>query len=548
MFHVPTVLELAWAAVALCGLGCGLGAWLHRVSRLPAWAWLPLVAVAACLVSYLLFFVYFFSPGAGRLAARLWWVVSVALFVWCCRDTDTRERLRQRDGWAPVLLTVLLMGSFLASAAAVPVTVHDRFRFPLPADDLFPQIFAEHLSNGLYGVGVPPPPLDLDWRTSDRPPLQAAITLAAFAVHKGDWHLFYQFEATICQMGWVGTLYALGRTIGLRRRQGQVVLLAAASSVFFYLNSIYTWPKLLSAWLFLFGLTLVLYIVRERGRVSAWVLAIAVAAMTLGLLAHAGVGFSVLALPWLAACWRLWRVVSVRSAMAAAMVAIGLMGPWMAYQRFYDPPGNRLFRMHFAGVSDVDARSTAQTIADTYRALTWREYLHGRWANVQQQWFGTYPLPLESRIDWVQWQQLMRHVPLVAFLCVGYVLLFTRPAWIDLPDEPLRLTRQLAWFALITMVIWIVTMIVPASTLIHQGSYAMTTLLLFCGAAFVAALPTFIRWTVLSLHLLLFAVCYLFSTRVAVTPTGPPQTGTFIVAMLLFGMFVGALHLLPDED
>lgn len=548
MLHVPTLLELAWAAVALFGLGCGLGTWLHRVSRLPPWAWLPLVAVAALAVSYLLFFIYFFSPHAGRFAVRFWWVISVALFVWYCRKTDTRERLRQRDVWVPMLLTVLLTGSFLASAAAVPVTVNGRFRFPLPADNGFPFIFAQHLSNGLYGVGVPPQPLDSDWRTSDRPPLQAAITLATFAVHKGDRAVFYQFVTTICQMGWVGTVYALGSVIGFRRRQQQIVLLAAASSMFFYLNSVYAWPKLLSAWLFLLGLVLVLFAVRERGRASDWVLPIAAAAMILGLLAHTGVGFSVLALPWLAACWRPWRVTTLRSATAAAIVAFGLMSPWIAYQRLYDPPGNRLIKMHFAGIPNIDARSTTQALADSYRALTWQEYLQGRWANVEQQWFGVYPLPLESPIDWVQWQQLMRHVPLVGFLCVGYVLLFTRPAWLDLSDEALRLIRQLAWFALITMAIWIVVMIVPASTLIHQGSYAMTALLLFCGAAFVAALPTSIRWAILSLHLSLFAFCYLFSTRVSEIPHGPPQTATFITAMFLFGMFVAALRFVPAED
>lgn len=241
--------------------------------------------------------------------------------------------------------------------------------------------------------------MDLDWRTSDRPPLQAAITLAAFAVHRGDHFAFYRCVATICQMGWVGTLYALGRAIGLRRRHRQVALLLAGSSVFFYLNSIYTWPKLLSAWLCLVGILLVLHVVRERGRASEWILPMAAASLALGLLAHAGVGFSVLALPWLAVCWRLWRVVSVRSVIVAAMVTIVLLSPWIAYQRFYDPPGNRLIKMHLAGVSAIDARSTTQALADTYRALTWRDYLHGRWANLRQQWFGNYPAPCDSWID-----------------------------------------------------------------------------------------------------------------------------------------------------
>lgn len=98
------------------------------------------------------------------------------------------------------------------------------------------------------------------------------------------------------------------------------------------------------------------------------------------------------------------------------------------------------------------------------------------------------------------------------------------------------------------MAIWIVVMIVPASALVHQGSYAMTALLLFCGAAFVAALPTFIRWTVVSLHLLLFFACYLLSTRVAVTPHGPAHVERFVLATLFFVLFVGALQFVPAED
>lgn len=558
MLHVPAVLELLWAAGALFGLGCGAGTWLYRRSRLPAWAWLPLVGVAACAVSYLLFFVYFFSPGAGRLAVRLYWIFSVALFLWGCRERDTRELLRRREVWVPVLLTVLLTGSYLASAMALPVTVNNRFRFGLPADNILPYIVAQHLSNGVYGLGVPPIVLDNTYRGSDRPPLQAAVTLAAFAVHKGNRELYYQFVATICQMGWIATLYALGRVIGLPPRHRRIVLLAAAGSGFFYVNSIFTWPKLLSTWLFLFGLLLILFIIRERkraieegrGAVSPWVLPIAATAMALGLQAHAGVAFSVLALPLIAVCWRPWRAFSHpwRSAVAAAALALALMAPWMAYQRFYDPPGDRLLKTHFAGVEQVDPRSTTQALADTYRALSWQEYAEGRLANLRLQWFGTFPIPLESPIDWVQWQQFYRHVPLIGFLWAGYVLLFTRPARSDLPDESLHLTRQLAWFAFITMAIWIVLMIVPSSTLVHQGSYVMTTLLVFCGAAFVAALRSLVRWTIVSLHLGLFVWCHLVSTRVAVVPDGPAQPALLLAALLLFGLFAAAVRLLPAES
>jgi hypothetical protein len=253
-----------------------------------------------------------------------------------------------------------------------------------------------------------------------------------------------------------------------------------------------------------------------------------------------------LALPWLVVWWRPWRVVNWRPALAAALVAIALATPWVAYQHFYDPPGNRLLKLHFAGVDDIDSRGTVQAVLDTYRALSWQQYLSGRWANVRRQWFEAYPLPLESPIDWVQWQQLLHYLPLIGFLGVGYVRLFTRPpAGTDLSDDSLRLTRQLAWFSLITMVIWMVLMIVPASALIHQGSYVMAVLLLICGAIFTATLPPAIRRSLLTLHVLLFAACYFFSTRVAVADA-PMRPSAFVAAGVLFAMFALCLRLLPD--
>jgi hypothetical protein len=536
---------VVWAAVILFGFGSGLGTWLHRGSRLPGWFWLPLVSAAACLVSYLLFWVYFLSPEAGRIASWVSWGASVAAFVWLVRDADTRVLLRQRDAWLPGLLTALVMASYLASAFAVPIDINQRFRFPMPADNVLPRMFAERLYDGRYGLGVPPAPLDVDWRSSDRPPLQAAVIVAALPLRVGDLEYFFQFVETICQMGWVAALYALARTMGLTRRYVQFALLAAAGSPFFYFNSLYTWPKLLSTWLFLSGLAIVVFIVRNRDRVSTTVLPIAAGAITLGLLAHGGVAFSVLALPLLAAFWRPWRVMRLSGVAAAIAIALLLFAPWAAYQRAYDPPGNRLLKLHFGGAYLIDSRSTTQTIADTYRALTWRDYLSGRWANVQQQWFGVYPLPFVSVIDWMQWQQLMRHVPMLGFLGIGYVMLFGRFG--TQAGEPFRLTRQLAWYALATMTIWIVVMILPSSTLIHQGSYVMTSLLVFCAAIFVAMFPPLVRGGLLSLHLLLFATCYFFSTRVS--PGAPTfwRLRTFIEAALLFAAFVVSLRFLPAD-
>jgi hypothetical protein len=383
--------------------------------------------------------------------------------------------------------------------------------------------------------------------------LQAALALASLPLQFGDFGFFYQFVATWCQMGWIAAIYALGRTLALPRRYLQFAMIAAATSPFFFFNSVYTWPKLLSAWLCVTGLAIILHVLRQppeqrpdgASRVAAMVGAGAIA---LGLMAHGGSAFSMLALPLLAVWWKPWRAIDRTTALAAAATFILILSPWIAYQRFYDPPGNRLLKLHLAGVEQVDARGTWEAARDTYRGLTWSSYLGGRWRNVTQQWFGTYPLRVEHPADWVQWQQLMRHIPLIGFLCAGFLMLVWTPARSDLPDASLRLVRQLTWYALLTAVIWIVVMIVPSSTLVHQGSYVMTLLLLFGAAVLTAMLPPWPRRLLLLLHVGLFAVCYLFSIRTDTPTPAAWRLWTFVEAGLAVAAFAILLRLVPEPN
>ena len=99
--------------------------------------------------------------------------------------------------------------------------------------------------------------------------------------------------------------------------------------------------------------------------------------------------FSLLALAPLALVklrtrWSAWLV-------AAAVFAV-LMLPWLAYQRFYEPPGNRLVKWHIGGVIPPDARSVSEALRDSYRELggtkAWEArrqnfamLFHGDWKN-----------------------------------------------------------------------------------------------------------------------------------------------------------------------
>ena len=79
-------------------------------------------------------------------------------------------------------------------------------------------------------------------------------------------------------------------------------------------------------------------------------------------LSHGSVAFSFLALAPFAA-WKLRR--QWRLALPGTVIFFAMVGPWIAYQKIYDPPANRLFKWHLAGQSERDPRGTWETIRDS---------------------------------------------------------------------------------------------------------------------------------------------------------------------------------------
>src|SRR6266540_3747466 len=100
--------DMIWLPTIFVLLGAASGTYLLRRLRLPPFFWLPLVLGSTCLLSYALFYVYFFSPSAGRSAS--WWavVISAALFAWQCRRLEVRRLLADRECWLPGFLATLV--------------------------------------------------------------------------------------------------------------------------------------------------------------------------------------------------------------------------------------------------------------------------------------------------------------------------------------------------------------------------------------------------------------------------------------------------------
>ena len=81
------------------------------------------------------------------------------------------------------------------------------------------------------------------------------------------------------------------------------------------------------------------------------------------MLSHGSSIFGVIPLVVLA-LWRgfpSWRWVG-----AAILGGLALMGPWVAYQHYADPPGNRLLKWQLGGDIEIDSKGTLEAIEDGY--------------------------------------------------------------------------------------------------------------------------------------------------------------------------------------
>ena len=205
-----------------------------------------------------------------------------------------------------------------------------------------------------------------DWLSSDRPPLQTGFVLL-------QWPLWtvqgrpgaYQFLGTVLQSAWLPALWITFRVRGDTVSRTCVAVLATSATGVMFFNTVYIWPKMLAGALALAALAIL--VSRDPADRSRGAGVIAAALAALSMLAHGGTFFALLALvPFVILLRR--KVTAWAVAACAAAVAV-LYLPWLLYQHFVNPPGNRLVKWMLASVIPIDHRGILQTIIDQYRSV-----------------------------------------------------------------------------------------------------------------------------------------------------------------------------------
>lgn len=239
-----------------------------------------------------------------------------------------------------------------------------------------------------------------DWLSSDRPPLQAGWILLfrpLLEILGDDGDTLGQAIGLSFELLWVPFLWLFVRRLGAGRRQADASVAAVAFTGFALFHSVYTWPKLGAAAL-MCGAFL-LWLPESREGPWRWRFVSAGLCAGLGWMSHGGVAFSLVGLVPVAVALS-WRgVVALRNWGESALGFLAIALPWACYQRFYEPPGDRLLKWHLAGVVDpADRRSFLGALVQSYREVGWGGALENRWSNLRMQFWG-------------DWSRYLRFVP-----------------------------------------------------------------------------------------------------------------------------------------
>jgi hypothetical protein len=538
-------------AAVLLGNGWLIAVALCLPTHLPARARLTGAVLTAGCGWFLLFLAYVASARAGAAASLLLLIgpfLLAPLLHWQRRPLLPALMALQKG-----LLPVLLLSAFVLWIGLFPFQWQGQpygdpaSRWPhLSTDAWLPMLFGDMLMRGHLDV-----PMVGDWLSSDRPPLQVGLYLLVSQFLPGSRQLVYQGISTWAQaLVLLPVSGLLSRYMG--RRAHALALFTLCLSAMMLLNILYVWPKLLAA-----AFSLIYYRVMfpADGAPRRWALAGVAAA--LALLAHGGalfflVGASIVNLAW-------YRRDSLRTLLQSAPVALALYLPWVWYQKFIDPPGDRLLKWHFAGKVPVSDESVIHAISSAYGQLTPSGWLTGRLENLAvivkgaltgpvnsvRIVVGQDSLPLARFIDndfFHTFHSLWFCSPLLLLPClvVWWVRSRARP---QLRTAFIGLLQMVA-ATLLYILVWATVLFDPGTATINTGAYAGVVLLQLAVLVAVRGTSTILFNAVCVANIIVALAAYILDRHFLPGLQALYVTGTVILGAGLLAACWGA----PSAD
>ncbi len=349
-------------------------------------------------------------------------------------------------------------------------------------------------------------PLFGDWQGSDRPPLQSGLIILMHPALGWLPPAAAAFASSYAAQGlWILGAMVLLWGVGLCGTSLKCGLVTTAITGLVLLNSIFTWPKLMSSGFLLASAGILLRHLAgsEKPPLKAWgSLVLAGLLAGFAMQCHGSAAFAILPMGVFLLFRKAWNfagpVLILRNGVAFGACFILLQIPWMLWQKIGDPPGDRLIKWHIGGVIPIDDRRSGQTILESYQNLDWKTFWFNKVQNLDAL-FTPNNLPISPWLALDNFDRSLNADFFGLFPAISWAL----PAWLALVflgshDQAVRRTLLCVFlkflpviiWAIFTAAVWIFLMFIPGSTVNHQGPMNLSLIgLLFSGAALGAISP-----------------------------------------------------------
>jgi hypothetical protein len=246
-----------------------------------------------------------------------------------------------------------------------------------------------------------------------------------------------------------------------------------------------------------------------------------------------------------------------RTVGVAAAAALALALPWSAYQRWYDPPGDRLLRWHLADAPAVDdPRSVGEALTDAYLHTPIADVLTYKAHNLRiTVWMPERLGPYVGVDAWTDdgWRGVLRYEQLTSVLWTMGLLGFLAPLVLGAARR-----RACAGIAIVTAATWLGWCALQygrggSAAYAHHGPATLPLLLGWLGAVVVATAPRLaVRVAGVAGQVGLFALLWLEPPPTASgLPIPPAPAGSSVACGVLLALAVGAalvlVHRADDE-
>lgn len=504
-------------------------------------------------LGYVAFWLYFFNRKAGETFSWASLIILSLVVVWATSSAHKRAQLKAlRSMTAPLLLVVtgalfiISLGLIYGKASPLQEYGAERFGPPfLSVDNWLPKMLADDV----YASHIPKPMVG-DWLSSDRPPLQAGTSLWHYAWTHGDRDVAYQVLGTIFQLTFLAGLWAYLDAACVSRKAMALVMATVLFAGFTIENSFFVWPKLLPV-AFLLIICGYLFTGRYPLVRSDWrVAAVLGGAAGFAMLCHGGSAFGLMGIVLTALVLR--RVPAPRFILTAAAVTFLVYLPWTLYQKYYDPPGDRLLKMHLAATPEPRPDiKFSQLLIEKYKEAGWRGVEKNKRASFEGLFdersfservhnitrflvFGTRQqrsAEVASLRDlmFLRWFWSIDLLSLVAIVWVVCALI-RRPRSTEFQQS------SFLWICTgFTLLVWCLLMF-RGGTIVHQGCYFTEITAFAAGVLTLWGVSQWLTSVVVLCHIGLTLGIYAF-----LTPPKPIGVGTFFGPVDKFLLCVCAL-------